>query len=134
MIDHLSFYATDYTATRNFYVACLGALGYEIQTESEIAQDPDLPNRKICAFGPSGKTLFWVVEVKSASSPRHLAFSADDRKAVTAFHSAALATGGIDHGAPGLRSEYHEHYYGAFVLDPEGNNVEACCHESGIER
>lgn len=129
MIDHISFYATDYAATKNFYLACLGALGYEIQFESTMAEDPDLPDRKICAFGPPGKTLFWIIETKQASSPRHLAFSAGDRKAVTAFHIAALGAGGTDHGAPGLRPEYHEHYFGAFALDPDGNNVEAVCHD-----
>ena len=69
-----------------------------------------------------------MVEAKQAYTPRHLAFLAPDRAAVAAFHEAALRAGGKDHGAPGPRPIYHEHYYGAFVLDPDGNNVEAVCH------
>jgi catechol 2,3-dioxygenase-like lactoylglutathione lyase family enzyme len=81
----------------------------------------------MCAYGP-GRPVFWVIEVKEPVSPRHVAFTAANREAVGAFHAAALAAGGTDHGAPGLRPMYHEHYFGAFALDPDGNNVEAVCH------
>lgn len=131
MIDHLSSYATDYPATRRFYEAALGALGYAVQTEMKADWDADFPGRRICAFGPEGRTIFWVIEAKEAVSPRHVAFTATDRAAVAAFHAAALAAGGTDHGAPGPRPIYHEHYFGAFVLDPDGNNVEAVCHLPG---
>ena len=88
----------------------------------------ELPNRRACAFGLPDKPVFWVIEVREAASPRHIAFAADDRKSVEAFHRAALDAGGRDHGAPGPRPIYHEHYFGAFALDPDGNNVEAVCH------
>ena len=127
MIDHLSTYATDFDATRRFYEAALGALGYTVQMEMEMSWDPDLPGRRACAFG-SDRPVFWVIEAKEAYTPRHLAFSAPDRVHVAAFHDAALAAGGVDHGEPGPRPIYHEHYFGAFVLDPDGNNVEAVCH------
>ena len=128
MIDHLSTYATDFPATRAFYEAALTRLGYSVQFEMALESDPDLPGRRACSFGPDGKSVFWVIEVREAASPRHIAFSAPDRAAVAAFHEAGLAAGGTDNGAPGLRPIYHEDYYGSFVTDPDGNNVEAVCH------
>lgn len=129
MIDHLSSYATDFPATRRFYEAALAPLGFALQRELVMTGDAALPGRRACAFGSPGGTLFWVIEVKQAATPRHLAFRATDRSAVAAFHRAALSAGGRDHGAPGPRTEYHEHYYGAFALDPDDNNVEAVCHD-----
>jgi catechol 2,3-dioxygenase-like lactoylglutathione lyase family enzyme len=128
MIDHLSTYATDFDATKRFYAATLAALGFSIQTEMAFDADPDLPGRRACAFGPPGRTVFWIVEVREAASPRHVAFAAADRKAVAEFHRAGLEAGGKDHGAPGPRPIYHANYYGSFLLDPDGNNVEAVCH------
>jgi catechol 2,3-dioxygenase-like lactoylglutathione lyase family enzyme len=128
MIDHLSTYATDYGVTKAFYEAALRSLGYGVQFEMVTSWDPDFPERRMCAFGPPGKPVFWIIEVKEAASPRHVAFSAPDRNSVAAFHEAALTVGGRDNGAPGLRPMYHEHYFGAFVIDPDGNNVEAVCH------
>jgi len=128
MIDHISTYATDYDATRRFYQGALAPLGYALQVEMVASWDAEFPTRRICAFGPAGKGAFWIIEVKTAASPRHVAFAAADRAAVAAFHRAALAAGGSDHGAPGLRPHYHASYFGAFVLDPDGNNVEAVCH------
>ena len=128
MIDHLSTYATDYAATRAFYAAALGTLGHEIQMEMKADWDEAFPGRRMCAFGPTGRPVFWVIEVKEAASPRHIAFTADSREAASAFHAAALEAGGSDNGAPGPRPIYHEHYFGAFVLDPDGNNAEAVCH------
>jgi len=127
MIDHLSTYARDYPATRAFYLEALRPLGYAVQHEMALPQDEQLPGRRACAFGPAGRPVFWVIETREDVTPRHVAFAASDRAAVTAFHAAALATGAADNGAPGLRPEYHEHYFGAFVLDPDGNNVEAVC-------
>lgn len=128
MIDHLSTYATDFSATRAFYEAALATLGYSIQAEMSFDSDSDLPGRRACAFGPDGRTVFWVVEVREAASPRHVAFSAKDRGSVAEFYRAGLAHGGRDNGAPGLRPIYHAHYYGGFLIDPDGNNVEAVCH------
>lgn len=128
MIDHLSTYATDFEATRAFYAAALGALGYDCQAEAVMPAGAAGPARRTCAFGPPGKPVFWVIEAPAPATPRHMAFSAADRAGVDAFHRAALAAGGRDNGAPGLRPQYHPRYYGAFVLDPDGNNVEACCH------
>jgi catechol 2,3-dioxygenase-like lactoylglutathione lyase family enzyme len=128
MIDHLSTYATDYPATRAFYAAALGALGHGLQAERVATEDADFPTRRMCAFGPPRRPVFWVIEVRDAASPRHVAFTAADRAAVDAFHAAALRAGGRDNGAAGLRPQYHPSYYGAFVLDPDGNNVEAVCH------
>jgi catechol 2,3-dioxygenase-like lactoylglutathione lyase family enzyme len=131
MIDHLSSYTTDYPAAKRFYDAALGALGHSLQTEIVASWDTDFPERRCCAWGPAGRPVFWVIETRQLVTPRHVAFSAPDRKAVAAFHRAALAAGGTDHGAPGLRPIYHEHYFGSFTLDPDGNNVEAVCHEPG---
>jgi len=128
MIDHLSTYATSYTSTKGFYEAALEPLGYSVQHEMVATWDREFPERRICAFGPPGKSTFWIIEVKRAASPRHIAFAAPDRASVIAFHQAALRGGGKDHGAPGPRPAYHEHYFGGFVLDPDGNNVEAVCH------
>ena len=128
MIDHLSTYATDFAATKAFYFAVLGELGYSLQAEMTFDADPDFPGRRACAFGPDGRPVFWVVEVRESSSPRHVAFAAKDRESVAAFHEAGLSAGGEDLGAPGPRPIYHDNYFGAFLTDPDGNNVEAVCH------
>lgn len=128
MIDHLSTYATDFVPTKAFYKAALEELGYTVQIEMAFESDPDLPGRRACAFGPEGRPVFWVIEVRDPASPRHIAFAANDRRSVEAFHEAGLASGGRDNGAPGPRPVYHEHYYGSFLIDPDGNNVEAVCH------
>ncbi len=79
-------------------------------------------------FGKDGKPFFWIGSGARLSGPTHFAFTAKSRDAVVAFHREALAAGGKDNGAPGLRPHYHDNYYGAFVVDPDGNNVEAVCH------
>ena len=130
MIDHLSTYATNFSATQRFYDTALAALGYERVVDMTASWDPDFPSRRMSAYGPAPKPVLWVAEVrnKDKATPRHLAFAASSRTAVDAFYRAALGAGGVDNGAPGPRLHYHEHYYGAFVLDPDGNNVEAVCH------
>ena len=128
MIDHMSTYATDFEATKTFYEAALPILGYTKQVEMVASWDEEFPERKLCAFGPEGKPAFWLIEVKEAASPRHFAFSAGNHEQVKQFHAAGLETGAKDHGQPGLRPEYHEHYFGSFLIDPDGNNVEAVCH------
>lgn len=131
MIDHLSTYATDYQATKRYYEASLAALGFTLQVETVATFNRDWPTQRMCAFGPPGQFIFWVIETKGPATPRHLAFAARDRAGVDAFHRAALGAGGRDNGAPGLRTQYHPNYYGAFTLDPDGNNVEAVCHRPG---
>jgi catechol 2,3-dioxygenase-like lactoylglutathione lyase family enzyme len=128
MIDHLSFYTTDYPKTKLFYEAVFSTLGYTMTRDMVTSWDPAWPTRRICAFGPGQEACFWLIETKEAATPMHVAFKAADRASVEAFYEAALKQGGEDHGAPGLRPQYHEHYFGAFVLDPDGNNVEAVCH------
>ena len=127
MIDHLSTYGTDFEASKRFYDAVLTTLEHSLQMEMVASWDEAFPERRMCAWGP-GRPQFWLVETKVEYTPRHFAFAAPDRAAVDAFHAAAMATGAPDHGAPGLRPIYHADYYGAFALDPDGNNVEAVCH------
>ena len=104
--------------SRAFYLAALAPLGYQLLME---------PVEGVCGLGRDGKPDFWLREGASAGGV-HVAFASDDRMTVDAFHEAALAAGGRNNGGPGLREVYHPQYYGAFVLDPDGNNVEAVCH------
>lgn len=131
MIDHISTYATDFSATKSFYAAAFAPLGYSLQMEFVAEPNADFEAQRICAFGPEGKPAFWLIECKQQHTPRHVAFCAETRHAVDGFYQQAMLTGGTDNGAPGPRPMYHEHYYGAFVIDPDGNNVEAVCHTSG---
>jgi len=128
MIDHLSTYTTDYDACKAFYEAAFEPLSYTLQTEFVAEWNADFPTQRMCAFGTGGKPIFWVIETREVATPRHVAFTASSRSAVQKFHQQALSQGGSDNGAPGLRPMYHESYYEAFVIDPDGNNVEAVCH------
>jgi catechol 2,3-dioxygenase-like lactoylglutathione lyase family enzyme len=120
MIDHVSVKTSDQLASRRFYERALAPLGYEVLREFHDGQ--------VVGMGIGGKPDFWFSAGES-SGPIHVAFSASDRATVEAFHAAAMAAGGKDNGEPGLRIEYHAGYYGAFVLDPDGNNVEAVFHD-----
>jgi hypothetical protein len=111
--------------------ALLPPLGYELQAEMAACRNADFPSQRLCAFGPAGKFVFWIVETKEAATPRHTACAAATRDQVEAFHRHGLLHGGKDNGAPGPKPQYHEHYFGAFLLDPDGNNVEAACHAPG---
>jgi catechol 2,3-dioxygenase-like lactoylglutathione lyase family enzyme len=117
MFDHVGFPVSDLAESRMFYVAALAPLGIGVVVES-----PDW-----VAFGKAGRAQFWLGSRGSAPSGVHLAFVATSRTEVRAFYRAALAAGAIDNGAPGPRPHYHPDYYGAFVLDPDGHNVEAVC-------
>ncbi len=117
MFDHITFAVSDLAKSRAFYVAALAPL--------DISVIVDLP--EWVAFGKSGRAQFWLGKHVSPPTGVHLAFAASNRAEVRAFYSAALAAGGTDNGAPGLRPHYHPDYYGAFVLDPDGHNVEAVC-------
>jgi catechol 2,3-dioxygenase-like lactoylglutathione lyase family enzyme len=127
MIDHLSTYATHFDASIRFYEGVFKALGYAKVVDLISTWDAEWPTRKLAAFGPPHKPAFWVIEVKTPATPRHVAFSAPTRAVVDAFYAAGMEVGGKDNGPPGLRPHYHENYYGAFVVDPDGNNVEAVC-------
>ncbi|MGC3996875.1 MAG: VOC family protein [Anaeromyxobacter sp.] len=126
MIDHLTLRVRDYERSKSFYVRALAPLGYAVVMEFEI---PELG--KMCGIGPGEKPSLWLArEDPHHQAPKgiHVAFSARDAAAVQAFHREALAAGGKDDGAPGLRPEYHPGYYGAFVIDPDGQHVEAVTH------
>jgi len=118
MIDHVSLSVSDFAASRAFYEPALATLGIGIVMEFSQA----------AGFGVGGKPSFWIAQRDAVGTGAHVAFDCDDRATVDAFHAAALAAGGRDNGGPGLREHYHPTYYGAFVLDPDGNNVEAVCH------
>jgi len=117
MIDHVGLLVTNYARSKRFFENALAPLGYKLILEF---------GDSVAGFGAEGKPDFWI----SVGSPAaiHVAIGSPDRATVDAFHEAALAAGGRDNGAPGLRPQYHPNYYGAFVLDPDGNNVEAVCH------
>ena len=120
MFDHVGLNVQDFERSRAFYGQALEPLGLEETAAFE--------EWKAAAFGPEGKYAFWIAQREPYGTGTHVAFAAPDRETVDAFHAAALAAGGTDNGAPGIREHYHPTYYGAFVLDPDGNNVEAVCH------
>jgi catechol 2,3-dioxygenase-like lactoylglutathione lyase family enzyme len=120
MLDHMGFGVSDYGRSKAFYAQALAPLGISLLME---------PIAEVAGFGAGGKPFFWI---DSRGEPvrghLHVAFAAGDRATVDAFHAAALAAGGTDNGAPGVRAIYHPNYYGAYVLDPDGHNIEAVCH------
>ena len=127
IIDHLGFGVADYARSKAFYEAALAPLGITLVMEvpSEVTES----GHAACGFGREGKPVFWI-SVDGKTAPRlHVAFVAASRELVDAFYNAALAAGGKDNGAPGVRPHYHPNYYGAFVLDPDGHNIEAVCHK-----
>ncbi|MBV8535107.1 MAG: VOC family protein [Alphaproteobacteria bacterium] len=127
MLDHIGIDVSDLARSKAFYRAALAPLGYRLTKE--------VPQRRVAGFGapqrpgtlidPAGD--FWIVQGPPTPAV-HVAFNAASRAEVDAFHAAALAAGGRDNGPPGLRPQYHANYYGAFVLDPDGYNIEAVCH------
>ena len=125
MIDHLGFSVADFARSRAFYLQALAPLGYAPVMDVTKERSGGYEGT---GFGPPGRPNFWIGTGETRSGPTHVAFAAPSRAAVDAFHRAALAAGGRDNGAPGLRPHYHAHYYGAFVFDPDGHNIEAVCH------
>jgi catechol 2,3-dioxygenase-like lactoylglutathione lyase family enzyme len=117
MIDHIGLGVSDFARSKEFFKLALAPLGYGLIMEFDGA----------AGFGRDGKPDFWIGQGK-VGSPTHVAFAASQRRVVDEFYKAAIAAGGRDNGAPGLRPQYHPDYYGAFVFDPDGNNVEAVCH------
>jgi catechol 2,3-dioxygenase-like lactoylglutathione lyase family enzyme len=119
MFDHVGLKVKDLGSSKRFYAAALAPLGLSVQYEDKAA----------VGLGPKGAPALWLMVQSEKGGPAHIALAAKDRAAVKAFHAAAIEAGGKDNGKPGLRTEYHPNYYGAFVTDPDGNNVEAVCHK-----
>jgi catechol 2,3-dioxygenase-like lactoylglutathione lyase family enzyme len=124
MIDHVGFSVSDYARARAFYEKALAPLGYVLVMET-TAQETGKP---AAGFGADGKPDFWIGDEGKLDKPLHIAILTKDRAMVDEFYRAALAAGGRDNGSPGVRPQYHPNYYGAFVLDPDGHNIEAVCH------
>ena len=122
MLDHVGGNVTSLAASRAFYEAALAPLAVSVQKE--------VPGHAV-GLGADGFPWLWLAERAPVGTAAHIAIRARSHAAVDAFHAAALAAGGADNGAPGLRPQYHPGYYGAFVLDPDGNNLEAVCHREG---
>ena len=124
MIDHIGIGVTDYGRARGFYDRALAPLGIALVMEVTAEQTG---GHAAAGYGSQGKPYFWIGGGEAVARA-HVAFAAKSRALVDAFYKAATAAGGKDNGGPGLRPEYHANYYGAFVLDPDGHNIEAVCH------
>lgn len=122
IVDHLGISVTDYEKSRAFYDKALAPLGITRLAEF------DTPGGKVVGYGRD-KPEFWFSQGTGMGGPTHVAFGVEDRATVDAFYAAAIEAGGTDNGAPGPRPIYHDNYYGAFVLDPDGYNIEAVCHK-----
>jgi catechol 2,3-dioxygenase-like lactoylglutathione lyase family enzyme len=122
MFDHVKFGASDYAASKAFFLAALEPLGIAV-----VSEGPPAYGVELCP--PHGKSSLCLFQTDEKPAHLHLAFTAANRGQVDAFHRAALAAGGTDHGAPGLRPHYHANYYAAFVIGPDGHNIEVVCHE-----
>jgi catechol 2,3-dioxygenase-like lactoylglutathione lyase family enzyme len=118
IIDHIGLAVSDYGRSKAFYTQALAPLGIE----------PVLEVEGWAGFGKNGKPEFWFGTHTDVQRPMHVAFSADNREQVRQFYASALAAGAKDNGEPGIREIYHPDYYGAFVIDPDGHNIEAVCH------
>ena len=118
MFDHIGLGVSHYAVSKSFFLAALRPLGVAAVMEGEHG----------LGIGADAKPSLWLYESTGKPAPMHLAFTAQSRRQVDEFYRAALAAGGKDHGAPGLRPHYHANYYAAFVIGPDGHNVEAVCH------
>jgi len=119
IFDHIVLSVSNLEMSKHLYSHALSALGMAFIREDDGC----------IGFGSHGKPSLWLYEDSLPHKPMHIAFIAQDRKSVDAFHQAALAAGGKDNGAPGLRPQYHQDYYGAFIIDPDGHNIEAVCRQ-----
>lgn len=127
MIDHTGVTVSDFQRSREFYRQALAPLGYGLLMEvpASVTGRAD-----VAGFGEPPKPDFWVISGQPNHPPVHIAFRAATRAMVDAFYQAAIAAGGRENGGPGIRPHYHPNYYGAFVLDPDGHNIEAVCHQA----
>jgi catechol 2,3-dioxygenase-like lactoylglutathione lyase family enzyme len=127
MIDHTGVVVSDMARSKAFYEKALQPIGYVLMMEipASVTGHAD-----VAGFGEPPKPDFWLSSGTPNKPPVHIAFRVMSRAQVDAFHRAAMAAGGVDNGPPGLRPHYHPSYYGAFVLDPDGHNIEAVCHEA----
>jgi len=128
MLDHIGLTVTDYAQARAFFDAALAPLGIGKVMEVTAEQTGGHAH---AGYGSDGRPYFWFGTGGPPTGQVHVAFTAKDRATVDAFYAAALAAGGRDNGPPGIRAHYHPTYYGAFVLDPDGHNIEAVCHQPG---
>jgi catechol 2,3-dioxygenase-like lactoylglutathione lyase family enzyme len=124
-LDHISLSVSDFAAAKAFYTAALKPLGITVLMEFPKAMTGDFD---VAGLGSNGKPFFWLAGAGKTTPRAHIAFAANNRVEVDAFYRAAMAAGGKDNGKPGIRAQYHPAYYGAFVLDADGHNVEAVCH------
>ena len=130
MIDHTGVVVSEFEISKKFYTAALGAIGLTLLKEfpASVTGGTDVAGFGAAQGATQGESPeFWLARGIPGSTPIHVAFRVARRKLVQAFYKAALAAGGRDNGAPGLRPQYHSDYYGAFVLDPDGHNIEAVC-------
>ena len=127
MIDHTGISVADFERSKAFYSTALRAIGYQLLVQFPAATTGSVD---VAGFGEPPKPDFWLSAGTPNKPPIHVCFRVNTRQAVRDFHAAGLAAGGRDNGAPGLRPHYHPNYYGAFVLDPDGHNVEAVCHDA----
>lgn len=125
-IDHVGLTVSDYAKAKAFYAAAMAPL--RVVALMEFPMSDARGASMIVGFGADEKPFFWISEGERTTPHLHIAIRAETRAQVDAFHAAALAAGGTDNGAPGVRETYHPNYYGAFVLDPDGHNIEAVCH------
>jgi catechol 2,3-dioxygenase-like lactoylglutathione lyase family enzyme len=123
VFDHIGFNVSDFQASKTFFTQALAPLGIAITSEGE----------GWAMIGRKGEGQLWFGAFGGSPGPIHLAFAASSREMVQNFHAAALAAGGKDNGAPGLRPRYHANYYGAFVIGPDGHNIEAVCHGTAAD-
>ena len=126
MIDHTGVLVSDMKKSKAWYSAALAPIGYSLLMEvpGEVKG-----GGSAAGFGEPQKPDFWLGEGNPKGVSLHVAFRVQTRAEVDAFYRAAIAAGGADNGPPGIREHYHPHYYGAFVLDPDGHNIEAVCHK-----
>jgi catechol 2,3-dioxygenase-like lactoylglutathione lyase family enzyme len=124
-IDHTSLSVSDFAKAKAFYTAALKPLGINVLMEfpKSVTGGAD-----VAGLGSNGKPFFWLADAGKTSPRVHLAFAAASRAEVDAFYKAAISAGAKDNGPPGVRPQYHPNYYGAFVVDADGHNIEAVCH------
>jgi catechol 2,3-dioxygenase-like lactoylglutathione lyase family enzyme len=122
MFDHVKFGVSDYAASKAFFLKALEPLGVAVASEG-------VPTYGVELCPPTGNSSLCLYQTDARPAPLHLAFMAENRGQVEAFHRAALEAGGRDNGAPGLRPNYHANYYAAFVIGPDGHNIEVVCHK-----